>query len=198
MLKINEEKKMRRINSLLLYAVLLLASVQIASAQVIGNEWINYSQPYFKIKTGSNDIHRVTYSSLVDAGFDLTGTGSGQLKMYHRGQEVAIFVQDGNDGRLDDGDYLEFYGKKNDGTQDTELFNFPSDQIHKFYNLFSDTTAFFLTSSASSGAKRMEVLNESTSGLGPVAFHNNEILNVYTSEFSFGQYYPIGNPNGEV
>jgi hypothetical protein len=198
MQKINEEKRMRKINNLLLYVVLLLASVQMASAQVTGNEWIDYSQPYFKIKTGSNDIHRVTYTTLVNAGFDVAGTSSGQLKMYHRGQEVAIFVQDGNDGRLDDGDYLEFYGKKNDGTQDTELFNFPSDQIHKFYNLFSDTTAFFLTASSEIGGRRMEVLNESANGLTPVAFHNNEILNVYTSEFSFGQYYPIGNPNGEV
>ncbi len=198
MQKINEEKRMRKINNLLLYVVLLLTSVQIASAQVTGNEWIDYSQSYFKIKTGSNDIHRVTYTTLVNAGFDVAGTGSGQLKMYHRGQEVAIFVQDGSDGRLDEGDYLEFYGKKNDGTQDTELFNFPSDQIHKFYNLFSDTTAFFLTTSAEMGGKRMEVLNASSNGLSPVAFHNNEILNVYTSEFSFGQYYPIGNPNGEV
>ncbi|MFT6969642.1 MAG: hypothetical protein ACJAXX_000202 [Roseivirga sp.] len=189
---------MKKINSLLLYGVLLFTSVQVAHAQAIGNEWIDYSQSYFKVKTGSDDIHRVSYAALVGAGFDVAGTSPSQLKMFHRGSEVAIFVQDGNDGTLDDGDYLEFYGKVNDGTQDSELFNFPSDQIHKFYNLFSDTTAFFLTADRQGGGKRMEILNESTAGLRTNTFHNNELLNVYTSEFSFGQYYPIGNPNGEV
>lgn len=189
---------MKKRNSLLLSVVLLFASIQLAQAQKIGNEWIDYSQPYFKIKTGSNDIHRVTYESLVSAGFDVSGTSTSQLKMFHRGREVAIFIRDGSDGSLDEGDYLEFYGKVNDGTQDTELFNFPSDQIHKFYNLFSDTTAFFLTTAREGSGKRMELLNEPATGLDPVTFHNNELLNVYTSEFSFGQYYPIGNPNGEV
>lgn len=167
-------------------------------AQVVGNEWIKYDQPYYKIKTGSDDIHRLTYESLQAAGFNFSGLAPTNFQLFHRGQEVAVHVNDGGDGTFGAGDYIEFYGKRNDGTLDTELFKSPGDQIHKYYNLFSDTTAFFLTSKAGVLGKRMEVLNEPATGLTPAIAHNNEILQVYTSEFSFGQYYPIGNPNGET
>ncbi|KYG82001.1 FlgD-like protein [Roseivirga ehrenbergii] len=190
---------MRRVSKIGFLAIASLMIIsQVAHAQLIGNEWIDYSRSYFKIKTGSDDIHRLTYESLLASGYDFSEAGANNFKLFHRGKEVAISVNDGGDGAFGAGDYIEFFGKKNDGTQDTELFNFPTDQIHKFYNLFSDTTAFFLTNSEGAAGKRMEVLNESTAGLTPVQSHTNEILQVYTSQFSFGQYYQIGNPSGEV
>ena len=44
----------------------------------------------------------------------------------------------------------------------------------------------------------MDYLDESSAGLTPEAFHENEILQLHTSQFSFGQYYPIGNVRGET
>ncbi|PIW02929.1 MAG: hypothetical protein COW40_16390 [Cytophagales bacterium CG17_big_fil_post_rev_8_21_14_2_50_40_13] len=72
MQEINEEKRMKRINSFLAFVVFLLASIQTVEAQVAGNEWIDYDQTYYKIKTGADDIHRLTYESLLEAGFDFT------------------------------------------------------------------------------------------------------------------------------
>lgn len=166
-------------------------------AQRQGNEWIDYNQTYYKIKTGVDDVHRISPSALQAAGIDLTALTLPSLKLYHRGTEVAIHIEDGGDGVLDGTDYIEFYGRRNDGEQDTELFYRAADQIHKYYNLFSDTTSFFLTQSGEPGL-RMETVNIDPAPLSTVNLHTEEVLNVQTNKFSFGQYYPIGNPSGEV
>lgn len=163
-----------------------------------GNSWINYDQPYIKLKTASDNIFRIDYEALIGVGFPVDKLDVNKLQMFHRGEQVAIHVEDGGDDSFDTGDYLDFYGRRNDGVSDVELFVEPRNQIHQYYNLFSDTTAFFLTIGESGSGRRMALLDESETGLSPKASHDQDLLNVYTSEFSFGQYYPEGNPNGEV
>ncbi len=163
-----------------------------------GNSWINYDQPYVKVKTGSDNIFRLDYQALTDVGFPIDKLDPAKLQLFHRGEEVAIHIEDGGDGAFDSGDYLDFYGRRNDGVSDVELFLEPRNQIHQYYNLFSDTTAFFLTISETGTGRRMQLFDEPETGLTPKASHDQELLNVYTSEFSFGQYYPEGNPNAEV
>lgn len=181
-------------NKLLVFFLLV---VQASFAQQMGNEWINYSQSYFKIKTGKDDIHRITYQSLVEAGFDVSNVTPSQIQLFHRGEEVAIRTVGMDDASFDSGDYIEFWGRQNDGTQDTELFYRPQDQIHTYYNMFSDTTAFFLTVGETSG-RRMQQENINPNGLQSITHHKETILQVRSDVFSFGQYYPIGNPTGEV
>ncbi len=198
--RINEELKRRKDRKMVIRVLLLTFCLTIpilANAQVRGNEWIDYNLEYFKIKTSKDDIHRVSYAALENAGMDLQSVNPQNFKLYHRGQEVAIRVVTGADATFDSGDYIEFYGRRNDGTQDTELFYRAADQIHKYYNLFSDETAFFLTHSTRAGL-RMEDVNINPSGLSAPATHTEEVLRVMTNRFSFGQYYPIGNPSGEV
>lgn len=180
-----------------LFLICFLSTPALVFGQVQGNEWIDYSQSYYKIETSNNDVHRISPEALQAAGMDLSLVNLANLQLFHRGQEVAIHIADGGDGTLDTGDYIEFYGKRNDGTQDTELFYRAADQIHKYYNLFSDKTAFFLTEASIAG-RRMQTLNIDAASLPVVNLHKEEILNVPTNRFSFGQYYPIGNPSGEV
>ncbi|MCE7994368.1 MAG: hypothetical protein HEP71_20445 [Roseivirga sp.] len=175
----------------------LLACLASAFGQE-GNSWINYSQPYVKVKTGSDNIFRIDYDALIEIGFPVDKLDVSRLQMFHRGEQVAIHVEDGGDGSFDSGEYLDFYGRRNDGVGDVELFVQPRNQIHQFYNLFSDTTAFFLTIGDVGTGRRMALFDEPETGLTAKASHDQELLNVYTSEFSFGQYYPEGNPNAEV
>lgn len=186
-------------NNRYLFSVLvgLLALATSAFGQS-GNDWIDYSQPHVKIKTGSDNIFRISYEALADAGFPIEKLEAQELQMFHRGEEVALDLSVGIDGAFDPGDYLEFYGRRNDGVSDVELFEQPREQIHQFYNLFSDTTAFFLTTRPGQMGRRMGLSDLAETGLTPRPSHDALSLNVYTSEFSFGQYYPEGNPNGEV
>ncbi len=162
-----------------------------------GNEWINYNQQYFKINTGKDGIYRLTYDNLVDAGFPVDTEDPRNFQVFHRGEEVSIYVSGEEDGTFDSGDYIDFFGRRNDGTQDTELYLRPSYQPHTFYNLFSDTTAFFLTPASTLG-RRMALSDEPSAGLQAESHHDKEILQLHTSQFSFGRYYPIGSVNGET
>lgn len=197
---------MMRIKGLII--VLLFFHSVLLFAQQLGNEWIDYDLQYYKIKTGQDEFHRIGYEALlnavqqVDPNSDLAAFNPNDFRLYHRGQEVAIRLVGLDDGSFDTADYIEFYGRRNDGTQDTELFYRAQDQIHQYYNLFSDTTAFFLQledgGNGASQPLRVQTLDLDDSGLPVVSVHKEEILNVYTNKFSFGQYYPVGNIAGEV
>ena len=100
--------------------LLFFATVFTARAQTYGNEWINYTQTYYKIKVTRNGIHRLDYNFLNNAG--LSAANPQKLQLFRRGKEVALFVNGENDGRLDAGDYVEFYGERNDGKTDVELY----------------------------------------------------------------------------
>src|SRR5690606_25408094 len=87
------------------------------------------------------------------------------------------------------GDYLEFYGTRNDGTSDAALYASPSDQPHQYYNLYSDTTAYFLTFNPgmTPSTHRMTILSESnTTGIAPDTYHLDERLLVLFDTYSGG------------
>jgi hypothetical protein len=198
---------MTRSHILILLSVLLISMTFKAKAQDFGNEWIDYDLQYYKIKTAQNEIHRLSYENLLNAirqqnpGGDLASFDPDNFRLFHRGQEVALRFIGLEDNTFDPGDEIEFYGRRNDGTQDVELFYNAQDQIHQYYNLFSDTTAFFLTlenGSYQGNPLRMQTLALEGDGLPEITVHREEILNVYTNQFSFGQYYPIGNRFGET
>lgn len=196
---------MKRISALIFLVALLIPSQM--QAQNLGNEWIDYNLQYYKIKTGQDEFHRLSYQDLLaavqssDPTNGLTELNTDAIRLFHRGEQVAIDIIGIEDGSFDPGDYLEFYGRRNDGTQDTELFYEPEHQIHTYYNLFSDSTAFFLSlenGSYTDTPLRYQTLDLSTSGLPVVDVHEEEILNVPTNKFSFGQYFPEGNVRGET
>lgn len=105
------------------------------------NAWIDYSSTYYKIKLSQSGIYRIPQSTLAAAGLnDIDGSA---LRLYHKGQQVPLYVT--NNGTLNTGDYAEFYGTRNDGSFDTQLYQYPSWQPSSRVSLFSDTSAYFLT-----------------------------------------------------
>lgn len=110
-----------------------------------GNEWIQFSQFYYKIPVAETGIYRITYNDLQAVGFPVGSVDPRRLQLFHRGVEQAIYIEGEGDAVFHPTDYIEFYGRKNDGTSDTELYKPASAQPHTYYNLFSDTTWYFLT-----------------------------------------------------
>jgi hypothetical protein len=175
---------MRRSYFLLIFSVLSLQ----ATAQ--RNQWIRFDQEYFKIPTAQDAIYRLTYDDLQNAGFPVTSVDPRALQLFHRGAEVDILVVGQEDGSFDPGDFLEFYGRRNDGTLDTELYSSPPDQPHTYYNLYSDTTSYFLTynPAMTPSSRRMAIIQEpNTDGLPPEAYHFDEKLLVLTDSYSAGE-----------
>src|SRR5690349_19187205 len=83
------------------------------------NAWINYSQTYYKIKVTQEGIYRIPTNSLLFAGIPVTGMDHRNIQLFHNGQEQYIYIYDANNNlHLDNGDYIEFYGVRNDGSLD--------------------------------------------------------------------------------
>lgn len=173
---------LRKITWLAAFAVFSCLSVY---AQ-IGNEWIYFNQPYWKIPVAADGIYRLDYSTLVAAGFP-DGADPDKIQLFHRGVEQALFIQDGNDKSFDPGDFVEFFGRGNDGESDTELYVSPSAQPHTYYNLFTDTTYYFLTVGPGNG-KRMDRIAPDEPGAA-TPFYWQEELTVLAESYSAGQNY---------
>src|SRR6478736_4911833 len=125
-------------------SVFLLFIVSSLSAQ-FNNEWIDYSKTYYKIKTASNGIYRISKQTLDAAG--LGNTQAQAFQLWHNGIQVALFTSAAS-GLLPDDGYIEFYGEKNDGKVDKGLYRNPAYQLTDKISLFTDTAIYFLTVNA--------------------------------------------------
>ena len=163
-------------------AFIVLSSLAQAQQPV----WYNYEQTYYKIPTATDGIHRITAEALSGSGVNLNGLDPRNIRLYHRGEEVAIHIEGENDGRFDAGDYIDFFGLRNDGTLDQLLYPDFEKIPNPYFNTTSDTTAFFLTISNGQVGKRMNVRS------APEA--NMPLLNRYASEklLALGEQYSLG------
>ena len=97
---------------------LLLISRTGAISQLYGNEWIDYNKSYYKITVAEEGIYRIEYQDLVDTGIPVNAIDGRKYQIFHRGIEQAIFEQNTGAVQLESGDFLEFYGQRNDGALD--------------------------------------------------------------------------------
>ncbi|MBL4654828.1 MAG: hypothetical protein JKY33_03285, partial [Bacteroidia bacterium] len=126
--------------------LLILIPVSSFSQQKYGNEWIDdYSQVYFKVPVSKEGIYRIDFDALNDANINVTVLDPRNFQLFHNNAEQYIYVKGETDGSFDSGDYIEFYGNKNDGTLDSLLYDKSSSQSHTKYSLFTDTAYYFLT-----------------------------------------------------
>lgn len=169
-----------------LTGVLILFSFLLTFGQQ-PDHWINYGQPHFRIPVARDGLFRVTYSDLEQAGFPVNSADPTQFQLFHRGIEQAIHVKGEQDNQFNTDDYIEFFGRKNDGTLDTDLYKPSTKQPHTYYNLFSDTSQYFLTWGISQG-KRIPFKNTSEPGtLIPESYHWDEKLIVLTEQYLGGE-----------
>lgn len=156
-----------------------------------GNEWVKFNQPYFKISVAKNGLYRLTYTDLQNAGFPVATTNPLRIQVFHRGIEQRIRIAGELDGVFNPSDYVEFYGEKNTGVSDTELYK-PATQPHSYYNLYTDTTAYFLTvNSVVQTPRRMDLFSEVNIGLPAETVHIDEKLLVLSDQYSTGIRYDV-------
>jgi hypothetical protein len=152
-----------------------------------GNEWIRFNQFYYKIPVAQTGLYRITYTDLQNAGFPVGSVDPRRLQLFHHGEEQAIYIEGESDAVFNVADYIEFYGVKNDGTPDAELYKPASYQPHKYHNLFNDTTWYFLTYNVLQAGKRIPVTWEvNVSGIPKETSHVNEGLLVLANQYATG------------
>ncbi|AHM63096.1 hypothetical protein D770_24255 [Flammeovirgaceae bacterium 311] len=171
---------------------LLFGCPSLLSAQTYGNEWISYDQQYLRLKVGADGIYKLTAQEMERAGFPVAQINPKTLQLFHRGQEQAIHVEGEGDEVLNSEDFVLFYGRKNDGTLDKELYLSPDLQPHNYYNQYSDSSAYFLTFrlAGSSAGKRMNIFSgTNTTNLNPEPYYWDEKLTVLSDSYSAGEVY---------
>ena len=120
--------------------LLLLAGITFQARAQYGNEWVNHSLTYYKIKIAKNGVYRIPQSTLAASG--LTSVSAAQITLFRHGQKVPVFVS--TSGTLGSGDYIEFFGEKGNGEIDVDLYNNPNLHPTTRYNLITDTAVYFL------------------------------------------------------
>jgi hypothetical protein len=141
---------------------LLLLTCCFAQAQNYGNEWINYSQQYFKVKVWQDGIHRIDRQTLLFAGIPVTTIDPRKIQLFHNGEQQYIHIEGQADGSFDTGDFIEFMGRKNDGAPDAALYADPNWQPNIHYSLFTDTSVYFITWSVTTNGLRMTEESDQT------------------------------------
>lgn len=133
---------MRSFYHLFVYVTLIL-SAHFSLAQ--SNDWINYSLDYYKIKLVDEGIYRISYSDLESAGFSPSGKDPRLIKLYRRGQEVAIRQITASTNNFAAGDYFEFYAPKQDSDLETGLYTPEGLPFrNKYLSMYNDTSVYFL------------------------------------------------------
>lgn len=191
-------------------ATIISVNTHRAFAQQYGNEWIDYSKTYWKFKVGSEGIFRISKTNLDAIGVPTSATGA-DFVLWRNGKEVALFVS--NSGSLSSSDYIEFWGKENDGELDKELYLSNNKHNNEYTSLFNDTAIYFLTIDNSKSHLRYAQISTPIPGTPPPAssycwatiannskgtfFQGRSTFNsassdvLYSSQFEHGEGYLI-------
>lgn len=126
----------------LLITLLCMGAWSCTLAQSYNNEWINFSNIYYKFKVGATGLYRINAPVLDAAG--LSGADAASFQLWRNGQQVPIYTS-APSGTLPSGGYIEFYGEINDGKPDRQAFIHSWYQVSTKWSLFTDTAVYFLT-----------------------------------------------------
>ncbi len=161
-----------------------------------GNEWINFSQKYYKLPITTEGIYKIDRDYLVSVDNSFSGVNPKNLQIFARGKEIPIYVAGESDFSFDSGDYIQFYAKPNNAWLDTSLFDSTTDLTNPYYSYFNDTIYYFITWEVSPTPKQRLSIEADT------AFTNYTKLNYCikkkTYQYTNSYYWGAANPKYTV
>lgn len=178
-----------------------------AFAQQYYNEWIDYSKTYYKFKIGETGLYRINQNNLPAV---LQNVPAEQFQLWRNGKEVALYTSVSSGGLPANG-YIEFWGEKNDGLPDRNLYKDPNNQFSTDLSLETDTATYFLTTNAGSNLRiRDDANNVAGTSLTPDPYfiyhfrYNYQKTinrgravyygtNVYSSTYDMGEWWCSGD-----
>ena len=170
----------------LLFLSLLFSSSTLS--QVNGNEWINYNQNYYSFSVYQTGIHKIDYLALASSNVPVQAFSSDNIQIFGREKEIPLYIEDGGDGTIDNGDYILFYAEKNDGWLDSTLYDDPSWIGNPKYSLYNDTIQYFLTWNNSTSNKRFIIETDvSYNSYTPADYVLFETFESYAEQYNEGE-----------
>lgn len=141
-----------------LLALVFLCTAAAVAQPVTGNEWVDHDLQYWRFDVYRTGLHRLDSATLAASGFPVATVDPAHLMLFGREKQVPIYIEGGDDGVLNAGDFIEFIGRKNDGWIDSRMYTLPSRHGNPYYSLFNDTIHYFLTWDSDPGVSKQRVL----------------------------------------
>lgn len=158
------------------------------------NDWINYSQSYFKFPIVNNGVYRITYQQLINAGVNISNIDPRNLQIFSRGEEQPIYIEGESDGVFNGNDFIELYCEKNDGWYDHKLFSDSSHVLNPHYSIFNDTAFYFLTwNNIGANLRMVSEVDLNFNAYTPSSYFWNEVKRVGKNAYNPGQTTSEGN-----
>lgn len=171
----------------LLALIFMMSCICTAQAQ-LNNEWIDYSKTYYKFKVGKTGLQRIPYAVLQQVG--LATIPMEHFQLFRNGVEVPIYTSR-NAGMAGTADYIEFYGKQNDGQPEARLYRQAGWQINASVSMLTDTATYFLTvnSTGLTARIRNEVNLVSANTLAPEPFFMHTYVRSFRDRLNEGNAF---------
>lgn len=162
-----------------------------ASIAQYNNSWIDYSKTYYKFYVPADGLCRISQSTLQAAG--LENIPAEQFQLWRNGEEQAIYISKSS-GILTSGDYIEFFGKGNDGKPDKKLYRDQDFQLSDKLSLFTDTASYYLTVNPAGNNKRFTQSPNDIAGntLAPEPYFMNTRGLYFNNKINQGYARPAG------
>lgn len=169
--------------------ILLLFIAVATQAQKYGNEWINFSQQYFKIPVVKEGLYRID-STTLSKYYNLSATNPKNFQLFLKGKEQFLHIEGENDGQIDGDDYIEFYANPFMGDIDSLLYSDIKYTPNPYLPIYSDTLHAFITLNTSVSNKRYTPETDTASAAYPWAdhFYTEKIFTVYGAYNSVDEY----------
>jgi hypothetical protein len=152
-----------------------------APRQLAASSFADVSE-WYCVTVDQSGLYKVTGAQLQNAGMILTGLDSDDIHLFNGGgcqlevpndrprpdfREVAIIVEDGNDGVFDRDDYLLFYGE----SVNRWLYG-PFDSVAYHHHHYTESNVYWLTVSESVGSPglRMTTVDGAPDGTEDTVF----------------------------
>ena len=169
-----------------LFILIILFSISLVSPAQNTSNWIQANQFYYKIGVPNDGIKRITINDLSAAGVPVSSFSAENLQVIFKGNEIPIRVVKSG-GVLS---YLEFYGQRNTGWFDVEMFDTITSQINPYYSQITDTSAYFLTWNNSTNNKRYAVTAFDDTDAVNVDYGLSQALEMFTASMFMGKEFP--------
>jgi hypothetical protein len=141
--------------------IIMIFFTAVAISQSYYNEWIDYNKTYYKFTVGSAGLYRINNLDLNAIG--LANEPAQNFQLWRNGKEVPLYTS-ALTGPVGANGYIEFWGEKNDGVTDRDLYRIPSNQLSNKESLLTDTAAFFLTVNPAANNLRFIATANNTTG----------------------------------
>lgn len=129
----------------ILFILLIFSNISIAQ----NFNWITPNKSYLKLYVIEDGIYRLNRTDFINAGINPTSIDPRTIKVFFKGAELPIYFFGQDNGVFDDTDFMDFFGQRNYGGNTITYkeqggTNVVDYSTNEFYNLYSDTSVYWI------------------------------------------------------